>query len=88
LEIRSIFYRAGTARRGLPEITGWRSEISYDDWRPSDQKVYIPVHSNACFNLNKNGAVSDGVLHVRLLRRERRCWERSQQVVFAEKKRV
>jgi hypothetical protein len=56
--------------RGLPEITGWRSEISYDDWRPRDQKVYIPVHSNACFNLNKNGAVSDGVLHVRLLCRE------------------
>jgi hypothetical protein len=29
------------------------------------------VHSNACFNLNKNGAVSsDDVLHVRLLRRE------------------
>ncbi len=25
----------------LEEITGKRSEISYDDWRPSDQKVYI-----------------------------------------------
>jgi hypothetical protein len=50
--------------------------------KPLECGLYLNV------NLNKNGAVSDGVLHVRLLRRERRCWERSQQVVFAEKKRV
>ena len=25
----------------LEELTGKRSNISYDDWRPSDQKVYI-----------------------------------------------
>lgn len=31
----------------LEEITGRRSEIGYDDWRPSDQKVYISDISKA-----------------------------------------
>ncbi len=31
----------------LEEITGKRSKISYDEWRPSDQKVYISDISKA-----------------------------------------
>lgn len=31
----------------LEEVAGKRSEISYDDWRPSDQKVYISDISRA-----------------------------------------
>lgn len=31
----------------LEEVTGKRSRVSYDDWRPSDQKVYISDISKA-----------------------------------------
>jgi CDP-paratose 2-epimerase len=36
----------------LEEITGKRSKISYSDWRPSDQKVYISDISKAKKELN------------------------------------
>ena len=31
----------------LEELTGKRSQLKFDDWRPSDQKVYISNISKA-----------------------------------------
>ena len=35
----------------LESITGLRSEVTYEDWRPSDQKVYITDVEPTCLQL-------------------------------------
>ncbi len=53
-----VFRRSQAGAQKSRTMTGDRATRRY---------ISLSVHSNACFNLNKNGAVSDGVLHVRLL---------------------